>query len=591
MRDAHVSRALVLLGAVLAVLLAGCATVPLESSPQVVGTVGDEAATRTAQDPVPGREPDLLVRDFLGTGSSPADRHAAGRRYLTDAASAGWDDAASTSVLANVDILYDQRGTDTASILVRADRVGRLSPSGVFAPDSGTLEQRLALVKVDGQWRIDQLPEGVLLDRAEFLRSYQRQPVYFVDPAATTVVPDPRWLVADPESLPSRLVDLLLAGPSPQLAPAVTTELGSGVRLRSNVAAADGSGPASVGGAGGVRVDLAGLEDRSVAQRQLLAAQVVWTLDAARVPGPYVLQADGAPLDDSHPDGWTTAAVAATDPAASPAADVGLHAVRAGALVTVSDTGATPVAGQLGASTSLLDAALSRDGQQVAAVTRAEGLRTGAGVQLLLGGFGGPAGPVAEGGSMTRPTWSSADGSAWVVVDGRSVLRATRETGTGQVTTAPVDATALAALGGPITSLRLSRDGTRAAVVVGGRAELAVVTRAESGAVTLSDPQPVTPVTTVVTAVDWSGPDSLVLAHSDDESPVLTTGIEGAQVVALPSRNLSPPVRVVAASPTTQLVADTRGVQRLNPGDDTGTRVWRQVVGLAGPDVVPVLPG
>ncbi|GAB2911818.1 MtrAB system accessory lipoprotein LpqB [Rhodococcus aerolatus] len=572
-------------------LLAGCATVPLESSPQVVGTVGDEAATRTAQDPVPGREPDLLVRDFLGTSSSPADRHAAGRRYLTDAASARWDDAVSTSVLANVDILYDQRGTDTASILVRADRVGRLSPAGVFAVDAGTLEQRLALVKVGGQWRIDQLPDGVLLDRAEFLRSYQRQPVYFVDPGATTVVPDPRWLVSDPESLPSRLVDLLLAGPSPQLAPAVTTELSPGVRLRSNVTAANGSGSATVGGAGGVRVDLAGLEGRSAAQRQLLAAQIIWTLDAARVPGPYVLQADGAPLDDSHPDGWTTAAVAATDPAASPAADVGLHAVRSGALVTVTDTGTTPVAGPLGTSTSLLDAALSRDGQQVAAVTRAAGLRAGSGVQLLVGALGGPAVPVAEGASMTRPTWSSEDGSAWVVVDGKSVLRATRETGTGQVTTAPVDAAAVTAVGGPITSLRLSRDGTRAAVVVGGRVELAVVTRADSGAVTLSNPQPVTPAATVATAVDWSGPDSLVVAHSDDDSPVLTTGIEGAQVAALPSRNLSPPVRVVAASPTTQLVADTRGVQRLDPGDDTGTRVWRQVVGLAGPDAVPVLPG
>lgn len=572
-------------------LLAGCATVPVESAPQVVGTVGGEAG-QAPQDPTPGREPDLLVRDFLGTSTSPADRHAAGRRYLTEAASAGWDDAASSTVLTNVDTLYDDRSAGAATILVRADRVGQLTASGVYSTDSGTFEARLTLVQVDGQWRVDGLPDGVLLERGDFLRAYERSPVYFVDPTSTTVVPDPRWLVSDPESLPSRLVDLLIAGPSPQLAGAVVTELGPDVRLRSNVTAAGGSGPATVGGAGGVRIDLSGLESLANPQRQLLAAQVVWTLDAARVPGPYVLLADGVPLDDDHPEGWSTASVASTDPAASPGADVGLHAVVGGSLVAVGDTGTTPVPGPLGTSGALQDVALSRDGQQVAAVARADGLRAGSGVQLLLGAFGGPASPVAEGTSMTRPTWSGDDRAAWVVVDGTTVLRAARETGTGQVTTSPVEASAVTGLGGPITSLRLSRDGTRAALVVGGRVEVAVVTRSETGAVALSSPVPVAPsLGTGVLSLDWTGPDTLAIAHADDESPVVTVGVEGAQLAAQASRNLSPPVRVVAASSTAQLVADARGVQRLNPSDESGDRVWRQVSGLAGATTLPVLTG
>ena len=82
-------------------------------------------------------------------------------------------------------------------------------------------------------------------------------------------------MINAPESLAARLVELLVAGPSADLAPAVVTELPVGSSLRSNVSGVDGAGgPSSVRG-NGVRIDLAGLDALDAGQRQLLAAQIV----------------------------------------------------------------------------------------------------------------------------------------------------------------------------------------------------------------------------------------------------------------------------------------------------------------------------
>ena len=79
---------------------------------------------------------------------------------------------------------------------------------------------------------------------------------------------------------------------------------------------ADG-GKTGIGrGYGGARVDLENLTTTDPHSRQLLAAQVIWTLARADIKGPYVINADGAALDDRFADGWNTTDVAATDPGA-----------------------------------------------------------------------------------------------------------------------------------------------------------------------------------------------------------------------------------------------------------------------------------
>lgn len=577
-------------------LVAGCATVPNASAPVVVATVGADAPGVVVKAPLSGREPDLLVCDFITASAAPADRHAAAREYLTKDASAVWQDASSTRILDNIACLPDDAdgaAPGSSRILLRGDSVGTLSATGQYTvdPSPAPYAVTLDLVQVDGQWRIQNPPSGVILRTSDFQAAYRRLPVYFLDPGLNTVVPDPRWVVNNPDSLAARLVDLVVAGPSADLAPAVLTELPAGASLRSNVSGVDHSGaPSSVRG-NGVRIDLTGLESLDASQRQLLAAQLVWTLDAASVTGPYYLLADGAPLVDTHPGGWTTSDVVATDPGASPGASVPLHALVGGALVDVGDSTVRPVKGALGGYASLQSVALSRDGTRVAAV----GARSGGGTQLLVGASGAGVVAGAVGASMTRPSWSEDGTAVWVVQDGTTVLRVSQDPTTQAASTQQVDSTALGAAPGSIAALRLSRDGVRAALVVGGRVVVAEVTRTPAGTYALSNPRVVAPsLGATATTVDWTTADTVVVVRSDPEHPVVSVTVDGSEVRELPGNNLSVPVRAVATSPTRQLVADSRGVLELSSGETTGERVWRPVPGLggeAGPTAVPVLPG
>src|SRR5699024_6675648 len=141
-------------------------------------------------------------------------------------------------------------------------------------------------------------------------------------------------------------------GPNKRLADSVTTRFGPDVHLRSTLTKIDGR-ESNVGvGIGGVKMDFQGIGGLGARERKQIAAQIVWTLSAAGIAGPYQILADGAPLEASHPEGYTTADVASFDPS-SPAAQVGLHAVEDGALVAMTDSGAVPVPGPLGSSDTL----------------------------------------------------------------------------------------------------------------------------------------------------------------------------------------------------------------------------------------------
>ena len=96
------------------------------------------------------------------------------------------------------------------------------------------------------------------------------------------------------------------------------------------------------------RIDLENLSTTDPHSRQLLAAQIIWTLSRAGIKGPYVINADGAALDDRFADGWETSDVAATDPGAADGAAAGLHALVGGSLVSLDGQRAPRVPGSFG---------------------------------------------------------------------------------------------------------------------------------------------------------------------------------------------------------------------------------------------------
>lgn len=583
-------RALLALGlAACALIAAGCTSLPTESQPQAVGTIARAPEATSVAAPTPGIDPFLLVREFVKASAQPDGRHIAARQFLSPNADERWDDGASVTIASRVDVLSDgPRTTDTATYIIRAEKVGQLGRGGVFTADEGTLEAKISVVRINGEWRIDELPPGVIVERPQFLSTYERRAIYFLDATGSRLVPDLRWIAAPDDQLATQLVAMLLDGPAPQLAPGVTSEL-VGARLRGPVTKADG-GTSEVGvGIGGIRLDLQGVGDSDAQQRQLLAAQLVWTLAAADITGPYVLLADGAPVSERLADGWTLQDVASLDPNAQVGPDIGLHALVNGRLVSVTDTAVSPVPGAVGALERLVAAALAPG--FVAAVQNNEAPSPGAVQSLLVGEYDGSPEQVLQGDTISRPSWSAADGSLWAVVDGETVVRAVRDAGTGAASFGEVDTTAIEGIEGQITSLRLAADGVRVGLVVGGKVFVAVIAPQPEGGFALVEPKPVAPsFTDTVVALDWGSADALLIARNTRDAAVARVSSDGSRVEQLPSRNLSPPVTAVDASPTTEYVADSRGVLRLGQDEPDGERFWREVSRLMGVNAVPVLP-
>jgi Lipoprotein LpqB beta-propeller domain len=325
--------------------------------------------------------------------------------------------------------------------------------------------------------------------------------------------------------------------------------------------------------------------------RQLLAAQIIWTLARADIRGPYVINADGAPLDDRFADGWTTSDVAATDPGVADGAGAGLHALVNGSLVGLDGQRSTTVPGAFGRMGDQTGAALSRSGRQVASVVTLHRGAPDMAESLWIGDLGGEAVESADGHSLSRPSWSL-DDVVWVVVDGNNVLRAIQEPASGQPARIPVDSGALASrFPGPITDLQLSRDGTRAAMVIGGEVILTGVEQTPGGQYALTYPRRLGfGLGNTVVSLYWRTGDDMVVTRNDTAHPVSYVNLDGVNSDA-PTHGLPIPLTAIAASPSTVYVAAPQGVLQYSAGAAESQQTWSEVPGLMMGGALPVLPG
>ncbi len=65
--------------------------------------------------------------------------------------------------------------------------------------------------QVDGEWRINELQDGIVLSRLNFGLGYREHSVYFFDPFFEYLVPDVRWFPTQ-SNVPLRIVNALLGG-------------------------------------------------------------------------------------------------------------------------------------------------------------------------------------------------------------------------------------------------------------------------------------------------------------------------------------------------------------------------------------------
>jgi hypothetical protein len=557
--------------------LAGCASVPESSPVQVLRRVGEGDAPVLPPGPVEGSNALDLVRGFVYASGSSPDRHGAARRFLAPEAT-DWDDGVGVTVLdEQFDTVYPSAvdpESDVRTVRIRGTALGRLTPGGWFEAGQAPVQLDLTVVRREGQWRIARLPAGVLVRSSDFRINYRTVKTWFVDPVRRAAVPDLRYLPGMPtRAQASRAMELLLAGPSTAVQGAATSILAANAQLRSNVVTSP---------EGSLIVDLTQVGDLDEAGRRLLAAQVVLSLAEVSV-GRVRLLVDGAPLLPDRPD-LTRDDVAST--AAEPApATVPALVVYGGRVHQL--TGAqldTALPGPVGnGELAVQSAASGPDGRRVAVVA-AEGARR----RLLVGALEGstvPVGPDAT--TMTRPSWDPTGAEVWTVLDSATVARV-RFDDDGTPRLGRVDATALTALG-PIQDLRLSRDGIRVAAVVRGGLYAAAVARNPDGTVAIRNVRSLRPGDLgEVVAVDWRAAETVVAVTRRSDGPVSQVSVDGLTWELVPSSNLTPPLRAVAAAPNRPvLVTDQGGVWSFAGGE---LATWRQVVGGV-PEAVPLYPG
>ncbi len=579
-------------------VLTGCANIPASTNPRVIGDLGGET-TAPDRDLAPRRDaqPELIVRDFLKANAVADGNYAASRRFLVQNGAANWQVPTQAVVVKDIDVLPTERSAGLIKATIRAQATGFLGADGTFSPESRSITQNVQLVQVEGQWRIQGLSSVgdtpmLVIDQDQFRSVYRRYLLYFPDPTGRTLVPDARWLAGPRSKLASDLLLLLVRGPRSTLVGAVYNPFGANAAVRGPVTDAQGQQRDPGVGFAGVRVDFTGLPRVEPDVARLIAGQVVWSLAGADVQGPYVITVDGSPLDDKHQSGWNPNDVASISPNASSDLAVGLHGVLDGRFVKVSAGQVTPVAGPLGASSSIRSIGLSNSGRQVAAVLDA-GARGGPGTALSVGPYGGVPTQVLTAGSMTRPSWMPDDATVWTVLDGTRVVLVRQDQTTGAVATTDVDSGEVTAVApGQITELRLSRDGVRVALIVGGRVLIGVVLTTPTGQTRIVQVRPVaTDRELAATSVDWQTGDTFVIGRNTSDSPVLSVRFDSGDVTALPSRNLSPPVTNVAVSSSNVYATDSSGVWEIGIGTDTDQQYWSQVDRLAGGRANPVLPG
>jgi hypothetical protein len=560
--------------AALLALLVGCADVPGSSDIHVVRSMPVGSALTPPAGPERGVDPFRLVREFVEATGSPASGHAAARAFLSRQAAVSWDDRAGLTVIEDAPGATPQTGpTENARrIRVGGSRLGVLAADGSFMPAAGTFAVPLDVLKEQGEWRITNPPAGVLVEATAFQRNYRQVRVYFVDPDHGTLVPDLRWLPAQPAStLPGRVLDLLLGGPSQRLAGAVRSALPEGTRPRSNVL---------VSGSGRAVINLTGLAGLAEPDRRLIAAQIVSTLGGL-LPVPLRLLADGEPLVPGTAE-WRTADIASYTSPAGPRPDVPGQAVVNGRLLGLDGA---PAPGPAGAAqfTVLSAACSSPGGEQLAAVVAGPDGRP----QLRVGRASGDlTAAVLDAVSMTRPTWRPSGAEVWTVINGRTVSGVV-VLDTGPSATYQVDATELARLG-PISELRLSQDGVRVAAVVGGRLVVAAVVT-EAGVVSLRHPQVLREGNLPPTAsVDWARPELLVVASAGPSPQVSSVSVDGLTRRQVSSTNLTGPLTGIAAAPGREIiVADATGLWAYSDTQE----VWEPLLGGIGSGAVPLYPG
>jgi hypothetical protein len=222
----------VIAAVVLCLALVGCVSIPssggVNPGPKVLSG-GDSSFVTDPLGPPPNASKIEMVNDFLQAATSADHNYQVAKEFLTAKAAQRWDPT--TSVLVREKPASPEDiGDNTVDLAVSTK--ASVNSLGVYVEQNTDSTETLSynFTRVKGQWRISDLPNGIVLSRTSFENSFQSYPIYFFDPDYNYLVPDVRWFPTG-ITVQDRIVKALLAGPTDWLQQGVVaTAFPSGVQ-------------------------------------------------------------------------------------------------------------------------------------------------------------------------------------------------------------------------------------------------------------------------------------------------------------------------------------------------------------------------
>ncbi|MCY9785559.1 LpqB family beta-propeller domain-containing protein [Nocardiopsis sp. EMB25] len=264
--------------------MTACATVPM-TGPVIPGDGGGPSGGGGAYvrllpaGPQPGMSPEALVRGFLRDMGSFEEDHGAARSYMVEETARTWSPSGSVQVVGGAEsvALVPEASSDglTTNVRMSTTLVATIDETGKYVPsDSSRLEDFVfTLVREngdpDGEWRVSELPDELILSQLDVERTHRSFNLYYYNREGTALVPDPVYLPVRPtDEMADRLLRRLVGGPTDWLAPAVNSALLQGATTEVDEEHAE------------IRVN--GVPETDEFEF-LLGAQIAWTL--RQVPG------------------------------------------------------------------------------------------------------------------------------------------------------------------------------------------------------------------------------------------------------------------------------------------------------------------
>jgi hypothetical protein len=531
---------MVVTAAVVGLLVSGCAQVPtsgpvVEVDQAVPDTASSSFVRALARSPRPGMSQIEIVQGFLDAASGFEDSHAVAREYLTPQAGQTWDPQAGVRVYGNDTETLSSSAED--SVTLTAAQVGVISARSQYVPSEQltTLEEQFGLTQVGSQWRIADVPDGLLLSRAAVERSYREFQTYFVAKPGGILAPNPVLFARSQGDVTTDLVRALVQGPGPWLEPAVINGFPAGTELNT-VNTVDGI----------VQIDLtAAVLQADDLARQQLSAQIVWTL--RQVPGfrGVTITADTEPFPVP---GWDLIQPRSAWPDFDPdglSPGAPWYIVRAGRVLAMSaENEALPVTGAPGSGQPPVEDPLISVDQSAVAATDLDGQLLTAPLQTPSRWADARTGLGSRGGSWDRT------GALWLP-DRDAGAQMVNVLGSQKV---PIDLD-------KVRSVQVSRDGSRALVVAGPRdSATAYLLRVDrtTGPPSLTRPRAL--LTGPVQAAAWASATQVALLIKQPNQPpqvgTVDLGLFSVRLLGGP-----PLASTVAAAPDRPLLSGTEDGQ------------------------------